>query len=77
MDIFNDNGKRVTRVKKRGIQGFQPYDSNYIATLRKDLKLTAADGVNSRSFYGDRGLDEVTSMLVDAGSEVIKRLAKT
>jgi len=70
-------GHYVDRVIKRGVQGFAPYDINYIAGLRKRLGLTRENGCDSTVFYGDEGLDAITAELIDLRIEVMRRLAKS
>lgn len=71
------NGAEVTTIIKQGIQGFRPYHTDYIARLRKQLRLTADEGVDSARFYGRKGVPEIASLFVDLRIEVMQRLAKT
>ncbi|KAA6404724.1 hypothetical protein [Candidatus Tokpelaia sp.] len=77
VNIYNRDGKHIERIIKRGIQGFAPYDPDYISGLRKRLKLDFKNGCDSEKFYDDKGLDNITSGLIDLRVGVIKRLAKT
>jgi len=70
-------GHYVDRVIKRGVQGFAPYDIDYIAGLRKRLGLTPENGCDSMVFYGDEGLDAITAELIDLRIEVMQRLARS
>ena len=69
------NGVFVTKVIKQGIQGFRPYHTHYIADLRKRLKLTPEYGVDSDRFYGNKGLKESVSEMIEIRNAVIRRLA--
>lgn len=74
--IWKD-GVRVERIIKQGIQGFRPYHTDYISGLRKRLYLTAADGIDSTLFYGQKGISNIVSQFIELRIEVMRRLAKT
>lgn len=48
-------GLVVGSILKKGAKGFEDYDPQYIAELRKRLGLTAENGVDSARFYGAKG----------------------
>jgi len=69
-------GHYVDRVIKRGVQGFAPYDIDYIAGLRKRLGLVPENGCDSTVFYGAEDFDAMISELIDLRIEIMERLAK-
>ena len=74
-DVFKD-GKVVENILKKGQQGFDEYDQQYIADLRKRLGLTPDNGVDSARFYGQRGIAEDLNEFMRLRLDVMKRLAK-
>ncbi|MSP83840.1 MAG: Fic family protein, partial [Alphaproteobacteria bacterium] len=64
VDILKD-GRRIERIIKQGIQGFRPYHTDYIAGLRRRLKLTPADGIDSARFYGHKGVASTASQFIE------------
>lgn len=76
VDIYKD-GQRVERIIKQGMQGFRPYHTDYIAGLRKRLKLTPENGIDSGRFYDHKGVSNIASQFIELRSTVMRRLAKT
>lgn len=72
----HQNGAVVTSILKKGAQGFEDYDPQYIAELRKRLGLTAENGVDSARFYGQKGIADELNMFMQLRLDVMKRLAK-
>ncbi|KDB68730.1 hypothetical protein AZ15_0522 [Bordetella bronchiseptica A1-7] len=63
-------------VLKKGTQGFEDYDQQYISQLRKRLGLTVEEGVDSGRFYGQKGIADDLNQFMQLRLEVMKRLAK-
>jgi death-on-curing protein len=76
INIYKD-GNHVETILKRGIQGFQPYDTHYISGLRKRLDLTPEYNVDSEVFYGGLLSEDTLSEIMEIRGEVVRRLAKT
>jgi len=76
LNVYKDNDV-VERISKQGIKGFRPYHTDYIAGLRKRLKLTPEFGVDSAKFYGHKGVANTASQFIELRIEVMSRLAKT
>lgn len=76
LDIFNAQGEHIQTILKKGGKGKEDYDKQYIATLRKKLKLTTAYGVDSRAFYGIKGLDDTLGIYMNLRHKVMRDLAK-
>lgn len=74
-DVVKD-GVVVESILKRGQQGFNDYDPQYISGLRKRLSLTPAEGIDSARFYGQRGIAEELNEFMQLRLDVMKRLAK-
>jgi death on curing protein len=70
------NGLVVASILKKGAKGFEDYDPQYIAELRKRLGLVAEKGVDSARFYGQKGIADELNMFMQLRLEVMKRLAK-
>lgn len=70
------NGTVVETVLKKGTKGAEDYDPAYIAELRKRLKLTAEDGVDSARFYGQKGIASELNKFMQLRLKVMSRLAK-
>lgn len=71
------DGVEVESILKKGTQGFEDYDPQYIAELRKRLGLVAENGVDSARFYGHKGIAEELNMFMQLRLDVMNRLAKT
>lgn len=69
-------GVFAENILKKGTQGFEDYDPQYIAGLRKRLNLTTDNGVDSARFYGQKGISEDLNQFMVLRLEVMKRLAK-
>lgn len=69
-------GKTVATVLKRGAKGFDDYDPQYIAELRKKLALIPEEGIDSARFYGHKGISEELNSFMQLRLDVMKRLAK-
>jgi death-on-curing protein len=76
LEVLQD-GAAVQSILKRGTQGFEDYDQAYVADLRKRLRLTAEEGVDSARFYGQKGIADELNQFMQLRLEVMKRLAKT
>lgn len=70
------NNRVVTKILKKGAKGKEDYDKQYIQRLRKTLKLTAAYGVDSYSFYGERGFSLKLGGFMSMRHKVMRELAK-
>jgi death-on-curing protein len=70
------DGKVVETILKKGANGFEDYDPYYVAELRKRLKLTAEEGVDSARFYGQKGISDDLNLFMQLRLSVMKRLAK-
>lgn len=77
VNIYDREGNHIECIIKRGIQGFSPYDVDYISRLRKKIKPDSKNGYDSARFYGDKGLKDVASDLIDLRARVMKRPAKS
>jgi len=75
-NIYKD-GTVVERILKKGTQGFQDYDEQYISGIRKRLELTPEFGIDSARFYGQKGLSEDLNVFMQMRIEVMRRLART
>ncbi len=75
LQIIKDDSV-VETIRKKGTQGFEDYDHQYIAELRKRLHLTVEDNVDSARFYGQKGISEDLNQFMQLRLEVMKRLAK-
>ena len=75
LEVLQD-GVMVASVLKKGAKGFEDYDPQYIAELRKRLGLVAEDGVDSARFYGQKGIADELNMFMQLRLDVMKRLAK-
>jgi len=75
LEVLQD-GVMVESVLKKGAKGFEDYDPQYIAELRKRLGLVAEEGIDSARFYGQKGLAEELNMFIQLRLDVMKRLAK-
>jgi death on curing protein len=76
LDVLQD-GVVVQSILKRGTQGFEDYDQGYVSELRKRLRLTPEEGVDSARFYGQKGIADELNQFMQLRLEVMKRLAKT
>jgi len=76
-NIDNSRGEQITRLIKGGVQGFALYGVDYINGLRKRLKLTKEDGYDSCRFYGNKGVDDIASELIDLRIEAMLRPDRT
>lgn len=76
LEVLNDAGEVVEKVLKKGARGFEDYDQQYVAGLRKRLALTAEEGVDSARFYGQKGISEDLNQFMQLRLDVMKRLAK-
>ncbi|WP_165088621.1 type II toxin-antitoxin system death-on-curing family toxin [Neisseria yangbaofengii] len=63
-------------VKNKGHKGQEDFDPQYISKLRKLLKLTPENGIDSMRFYGEEGISEDLSEFMRFRLEVMKKLAK-
>ena len=72
----NKTIKGVT-VKKKGKNGKEDFDPQYISKLRKLLDLTPENGIDSMRFYGEEGISEDLNNFMKIRIEVMKKLAKT
>ncbi len=70
------NGKVKTKILKKGAKGKEDYDKQYIQRLRKQLKLTPDYGVDSFSFYGERGFGDRLGQFMTIRHNVMRELAK-
>lgn len=75
IDIFRD-GEFVLSILQKGGKGKEDYDKQYISRLRKKLKLTSAYGVDSFTFYGERGFDVTLGVFMRIRHKVMRELAK-
>lgn len=75
LDVLRD-GEVVASVLKKGAKGFEDYDPQYIAELRKRLALVPEEGVDSARFYGQKGIADELNMFMQLRLDVMKRLAK-
>ncbi|CAB3627141.1 type II toxin-antitoxin system death-on-curing family toxin [Achromobacter aegrifaciens] len=75
-EVIDDLGEVVETILKKGTQGFEDYDPQYIFQLRKRLSLTVDEGVDSGRFYGQKGIAEDLNQFMQMRLEVMKRLAK-
>lgn len=75
LDVLH-GGNVVQSILKRGAQGFEDYDQSYISELRKRLRLTAEEGVDSARFYGQKGIADELNQFMQLRLDVMKRLAK-
>lgn len=75
LEIKKD-GDVVETILKKGMQGFEDYDKQYIKELRKRLNLTDEYGIDSVRFYGQKGISESLNEFMLIRSDVVKRLAK-
>lgn len=75
LDVLRD-GEVVASVLKKGAKGFEDYDPQYIAELRKRLSLIPEEGIDSARFYGQKGIAEELNMFMQLRLDVMKRLAK-
>lgn len=75
LDVSQEN-EVVATVLKRGTQGFDDYDHQYVGELRKKLGLTAENGIDSARFYGQKGISEDLNEFMQLRLDVMKRLAK-
>lgn len=74
---INKNGKRYTKILKKGASGKEPYDAPYVKSLRRKLLLTPTHGWDSMRFYQvSTGLTENIGELVKLRGEVLDWLAK-
>lgn len=69
-------GQVVTKILKKGKHGFEEYDAEYIAELRKRLNLTVAFGIDSARFYGQKGITNELNDYMDIHHQVFRWLAK-
>lgn len=76
INILKD-GEIVETILKKGTQGFEEYDPQYISELRKRLDLTPEFGIDSARFYGQKGLSDDLNQFMQMRLDVMKRLAKT
>lgn len=76
LDVLKD-GVVVETILKRGAQGFEDYDHEYISGLRKRLHLTADEGIDSARFYGQKGIADELNQFMQLRLDVMKWLAKT
>lgn len=75
LEVLKDNDV-VATILKKGTQGFEDYDQQYISELRKRLNLTAEHGIDSARFYGQKGIADELNQFMQLRFEVMKRLAK-
>lgn len=66
----------ITKILKKGMQGKEEYDQNYMSKLRKILNLTPDYGIDSAMFYGNKGVAEDLNEFMEMRSEVMRKLAK-
>jgi len=71
------NGKRYTKILKKGAAGKEHYDAPYIKSLRKKLLLTPTNGWDSLRFYeASPSLTENIGELLKLRGKVLDWLAK-
>lgn len=71
------NGKRFTKILKKGLYGREHYDAPYIKSLRRKLQLTPTNGWDSMRFYQvSTGLTENIGELIMLRGAVLDWLAK-
>ncbi|HEG0622227.1 TPA: type II toxin-antitoxin system death-on-curing family toxin [Yersinia enterocolitica] len=71
------NGKRYTKILKKGGSGKEHYDAPYIKSLRKKLQLTPTNGWDSMRFYQvSPSLTENIGDLIKLRGAVLDWLAK-
>jgi death on curing protein len=71
------NGKRYTKIIRKGMNGRENYDAPYVRSLRKKLSLTPTNGWDSLRFYQvSHGLTENIGELVKLRGAVLDWLAK-
>jgi death-on-curing protein len=70
------NKKLITKIIRKGKNGSEDYDKQYIQRLRKKLKLTAAYGIDSYQFYGKKGFEIKLSKLMILRHDVMRELAQ-
>jgi death-on-curing protein len=70
------DGEVVASVLKKGAKGFEDYDPQYIAVLRKRLGLVPEEGIDSARFYGQKGIADELNMFMQLRLDVMRRLAK-
>jgi death-on-curing protein len=66
----------VTKIRLKGKKGKEDYDKQYISNLRRKLKLIPDCGVDSYSFYGERGFSETLGRFMKLRHKVMRDLAK-
>lgn len=75
INIMRD-GKTVMNILQKGSKGKENYDKQYVKKLRKKLKLIPEYGVDSYSFYGDRGFSDTLGNYMKLRDKVMRELAK-
>lgn len=75
IELLKD-GEVVTKILKKGAKGKEDYDKQYIQRLRKNLKLTPDYGVDSFSFYGEKGVTDKLGKFMTIRHNVMRELAK-
>ncbi|EPY1467800.1 type II toxin-antitoxin system death-on-curing family toxin [Pseudomonas aeruginosa] len=75
IDLYKD-GNFALSILQKGGKGKEDYDKQYISKLRKKLKLTTAYGVDSFTFYGERGFDSTLGKFMKLRHKVMRELAK-
>lgn len=75
VEIRDSNDQYVTEIIKKGKAGKEDYDVQYIAKLRKKLKLTEEYGIDSECFYGGFREDSMNKFM-NSRHEVMRKLAK-
>lgn len=73
---IRNEGNFVTKIIRKGMNGREEYDQDYISQLRKKLELTAKYGIDSAMFYGNKGVAEDLNKFMEMRSEVMRKLAK-
>jgi death on curing protein len=76
IEVLKD-GELVQTILKKGVQGFEDYDPQYISELRRRLDLTPENGIDSARFYGQKGVSDDLNVFMEMRLEVMRRLART
>jgi death-on-curing protein len=75
IEITKD-GVIKAKILQKGSKGKEDYDKQYISKLRRKLKLTPGYGVDSYSFYGERGFGDTLGKFMKIRHKVMRELAK-
>ena len=75
IEIIKD-GRVRAKILQKGSKGQENYDKKYIKDLRRKLKLVPEYGVDSYTFYGDRGFSDTLGKYMKMRDKVMRDLAK-